>query len=146
MLAAAVGVVYRRPIGAVVTVQRVRRRLQMSRLDLTRVDSHCRRSWFYTTRYYRRHEEHYSQSSLVRRRTGTGYRQQTSFSVAALKFATLSLHLCVPVPLLIPSGLRRECGSRRPCSCTRPLMELRRHAWSTFSPLCSDQSSAGAGP
>ena len=38
MLAAgvAVGVVYRRPIGAVVTVQRVRRRLQMSRLDSTK--------------------------------------------------------------------------------------------------------------
>ena len=36
MLAAAVGVVYRRPIGAVVTAQRVRRRLQMSRLDSTR--------------------------------------------------------------------------------------------------------------
>jgi len=35
VLAAAVGVVYRRPIGAVVTVQRVRRRLQMSRLDST---------------------------------------------------------------------------------------------------------------
>jgi len=35
---AAVGVVYRRPIGAVVTVQRVRRRLQMSRLDSTRLD------------------------------------------------------------------------------------------------------------
>jgi len=33
--AAAVGVVYRRHIGAVVTVQRVRRRLQMSRLDST---------------------------------------------------------------------------------------------------------------
>ena len=33
VLAAAVGVVYRRPIGAVVIVQRVRRRLQMSRLD-----------------------------------------------------------------------------------------------------------------
>ena len=33
MLAAAVGVVDRRPIGAVVTVQRVRRRLQMSRLN-----------------------------------------------------------------------------------------------------------------
>ena len=30
------GVVYRRPIGAVVTVQRVRRRLPMSRLDSTR--------------------------------------------------------------------------------------------------------------
>ena len=36
MLAAAVGVVYRRPTGAVVTVQRVRRRLRMSRLDSTR--------------------------------------------------------------------------------------------------------------
>ena len=34
-LAAAVSVVYRCPIGAVVTVQRVRRRLQMSRLDST---------------------------------------------------------------------------------------------------------------
>ena len=34
-LAAAVDVVYRRPIGAVVTVQRVRRRLQMARLDST---------------------------------------------------------------------------------------------------------------
>ena len=35
--AAAVDVVYRRPIGAVVTVQRVRRRLQMARLDSTRL-------------------------------------------------------------------------------------------------------------
>jgi len=36
--AAAVDVVYRRPIGAVVTVQRVRRRLQiMSTLDSTRL-------------------------------------------------------------------------------------------------------------
>jgi len=35
MLAAAVSVVYRRPIGAVVIVQRVRRRLQLSRLDTT---------------------------------------------------------------------------------------------------------------
>jgi len=33
--ATGVGVVYRRPIGAVVTVQRVRRRLQMSRLAST---------------------------------------------------------------------------------------------------------------
>jgi len=38
VLAAAVGVVYRRPIGAVVTVQRVRRRLQMSRLDSSRLE------------------------------------------------------------------------------------------------------------
>ena len=32
MLAAAVGVVYRRPIGAVVTVQRIRRRLNSTQL------------------------------------------------------------------------------------------------------------------
>jgi len=38
VMAAAVSVVYRRPIGAVVTVQRVRRRLQMSRLDSTRLN------------------------------------------------------------------------------------------------------------
>jgi len=36
VLSAAVSVVYRRPIGAVVTVQRVRRRLQMYRLDSNR--------------------------------------------------------------------------------------------------------------
>ena len=36
MLSAAVSVVDRRHIGAVVTVQRVRRRLPMSRLDSTR--------------------------------------------------------------------------------------------------------------
>jgi len=45
VLAAAVGVVYRRPNGAVVTVQRVRRRLHMSRLDSTPAVHESRGGW-----------------------------------------------------------------------------------------------------
>ena len=70
--------------------------------------------------------------------------RQHGSSTACVTQATSPTHLSAS----IGSELRREYGSRRPCSRNCAVIpestgSCRRSAWSTFPPLCSDQSSAG---